>query len=111
MTSFIVFIVIYLAYVIFVINRKEKLNKFKKSMVVKYIVSKYKLDLKTINIKVLAHMTSLTTAFIVAITYFIISFIDNYFMKILLCFIIILPFQYIMYMLIGKMYQKNHKKI
>ena len=102
------FIIIYLFYVIFVINRKDKLNKLKKGTIVKYIVNRYKLDLKTINFKIFAHMIALTISFIISVTFFIISFFSSYFIKIGLCFIILIPFQYIMYMLIGKMYQKNH---
>ena len=107
--SIVVFIIFYLAYVIFVINRKDKLSKLKKGMIVNYIVTKYNIDLKQINFKVFAHMVALSTSFIIAVTFFIISFFDNYLFKILLCFIVLLPLQFIMYMIIGKMYQKNHK--
>lgn len=109
-TSLIIFVIFYLAYVIFVINRKDKLNKLKKGMIVNYIVTKYQLDLKTINFKVFAHMVALSTAFIMSTTFFIISFFDNYLIKVLLCFVVLLPLQFIMYMIIGKAYQKNHKK-
>jgi hypothetical protein len=105
--SLVTFIVIYLAYIVFVINRKEKLQKFKKSMMVQYLVIKYKIDIKKIDIKVLAHLIALTTSFILSATLFVISFIDNYILKIVLSFVIIIPFQYIMLMIIGKMYQKS----
>lgn len=109
-TSLIIFVIFYLAYVIFVINRKEQLSKLKKGMIVKYIVTKYKIDLKTVNFKIFAHMVALSTSFIISTTFFIISFFDNYLIKILLCFVVLIPLQFIMYMIIGKMYQKNHKK-
>ena len=110
MFCLVIFVFFYLAYVIFVINRKDKLDKLKKGMIVKYIVAKYQLDLKTINFKVFAHMVALSTAFIISITFFIISFFDSYILKVLLCFVVLLPLQFIIYMIIGKMYQKNHKK-
>lgn len=103
------FIVIYLAYVLFVINRKNKLEKLKKSANTIYLVKKYKLDLKQINFKILAHIIALSNAFIMSVTFFIISFIKNNYLKILVCFIIILPILYIMYMIIGKTYQKRGK--
>ena len=105
--SLVTFIVIYLAYVVFVINRKEKLQKLKKSMMVQYLVNKYKVDLKKVNMKVLGHIIALTTAFILSATLFVISFVDNYILKILLSFAILMPFQYIMFMIVGKMYQKS----
>ena len=104
--SLVTFVVIYLLYVVFVINRKEKLQKLKKSLMVQYIVKKYDVDLKQVNMKVLGHIIALTTSFILSATLFVISFVDNYVLKILLSFAIIMPFQYIMFMIIGKMYQK-----
>ena len=107
--SLITFVVIYLFYVIFVINKKSKLEKMKDNPGVIYLVSKYKLDLKKINMKVLAHMIALTNSFILSVTLFILSFVDNFMLKILLCFVIIIPFQYVMYMIIGKMYKKEKR--
>lgn len=107
--SLIMFIIIYLFYVIFVINRKNKLEKMKKNAGVLYLVNRYNIDLNKVNMKVLAHLIALTNSFILSITLFILSFIDNYFLKILACFIIIIPFQYIMYMIIGKMYKKEKR--
>ena len=105
--SFIVFIVVYLFYVIFVINKKNKLEKMKNNVSVVYLVKKYKLDLKKINMKIFAHTISLTNSFIIAITFFIISFVDNYYLKLLVCIAVIFPVLYIMYMIIGKMYQRK----
>ena len=102
--SLIMFIIIYLFYVIFVINRKNKLEKMKKNAGVLYLANRYNIDLNKVNMKVLAHLIALTNSFILSITLFILSFIDNYFLK-----IIIIPFQYIMYMIIGKMYQKEKR--
>lgn len=108
-SSIVVFIIVYLAYVVFVISRKDKLEKLKKGTIVKYLKSKYKINLKEINFKIFAHIIALSTAFIISVTFFIISFFDNVLLKILLCFAVLLPFQYLMYMLIGKLYKKNHK--
>ena len=109
--SLVTFIIIYLFYVIFVISRKSKLEKMKKNPGVLYLVNKYKIDLEKVNLKVLAHLIALTNAFILSITLFIVSFVDNYFLKILVCFVVIIPFEYIMYMIIGKMYKENRKKM
>ena len=107
--SLVTFIIIYLFYVIFVISRKSKLEKMKKNPGVLYLVNKYKIDLEKVNLKVLAHLIALTNAFILSITLFIVSFVDNYFLKILVCFVVIIPFEYIMYMIIGKMYKGKRK--
>lgn len=105
--SLVTFIIIYLSYVIFVINRKKQLEKMKKNNNVIYLINKYGLDLKKVNMKVLGHIIALTNAFILSITLFIISFVDKMFLKILICFVILIPLQYIMYDIIGKMYIKS----
>ncbi len=105
-----VFITIYLLYVIFVINKRDKLQKLKKGVIVSYIVKKYNLDLKKINLKVLGHMISLSIAFIISITFYIVSFVDNYVLKVLLSFVILMPFQLLIYNIIGILYKKEQKK-
>ena len=105
--SLITFIIIYLLYVIFVINKKKKLEKFKTSVYVTYLINVSKLDIKKVNIKVLAHIIALTNAFILSVTLFIIDFIDNIYLKFILGFIVVLILLFMMYFIIGKMYQKS----
>lgn len=102
--SFIAFIIIYLFYVVFVINKKRKLEKLKKNVSVIYLINKYNLDLNNINMKTFAHALALTNSFIISITFFAISFFYNYYMKLLICIVVIIPVLYIMYMILGKMY-------
>lgn len=98
------FIIIYLFYVFFVILRKKKLEKFKTNAYVSFLVTKYNVDLEKTNINVLAHAIALTNSFIVSSTLFIISFVPNLILMFVLALIIIVPFQLIMYHIIGKMF-------
>lgn len=107
--SLIVFVIIYLLYFIFVINKRSKLEKMKDNSNVIYLINKYGLDLKKVDIKVLGHIIALTNSFILSTTLFLISFINNLAFKILGCIIILIPFQFIMYHIIGKMYEKNNQ--
>lgn len=107
--SLIAFIIIYLFYVVFVINKKKKLEKLKNNVGVLYLINKYNLDLNKINLKVFAHSLALTNSFIISVTFFVISFFDNYYMKLLICIVVIVPVLYIMYMILGKMYGSKKK--
>ena len=105
--SIIMFVIIYLFYVFFVIIRKKKLEKFKTNAYVTFLVNKYNIDLERTNISVLAHSIALTNAFIVSATLFMISYISNILLILILAVIIIIPFQLIMYHIIGKMFGKK----
>ena len=108
--SVVVFVLIYLFYVFFVILRKKKLEKFKQNTYVNFLVTKYHIDLKKTNFKILAHAIALTNSFIISATLFVISFIDNWFYKIGISFVILVPLQFIMYALLGKLFQKKGSK-
>lgn len=105
--SIITFVVIYLFYVFFVILRKKKLEKFKKNAYVTFLVTKYNIDLERTNIYVLSNAIALTNAFIVSATLFMISYVSNIFLILILAVVIIIPFQLIMYHIIGKMFGKK----
>ncbi len=102
--SVVSFFIIYIFYVLFVISRKKKLEKFKSNSYVTFLVTKYKVDLNKTNIKTLAHAIALTNSFIISSTLFIISYVSNIALMMIVALIIIIPFQLIMYHIIGKMF-------
>lgn len=108
--SIIICLLIYLAYVVFVISKPDKLSKFKKGVIISYLVKVYKLDLKKINFKILAHIVSLSIAFIIAVTFYILSFIDNYYFKLVICFIVLILLQLLIYHIIGTIYKNISEK-
>ena len=105
----IIFIFLYLCYVLFVILRKKKLEKFSNNTYVKYLENVYQLDMQTIPIKQLAHVIAFANAFIITSTLYIIGITDNYLLKMLLAFVTLIPFQLVVYHIIGKIYQRKHK--
>lgn len=106
----IVFFSLYLCYVLFVIIRKKKLEKFSENIYVKYLENVYHLDMNTISIKQLAHVVALANAFIITVTLYVIGITENYLLKVLLAFAILIPFQILTYHVIGTCYQIKHKK-
>ena len=108
--SLITFIVIYLLYFIFVISKKNKLEKFENSMYVNFLVNISKIDIKKIDMKKLAHILAISNSFILAFTVFIVEYVDKLFLKLLVGFVVILPLLYITYFIIGKILKNKGKK-
>ncbi len=101
------FIVVYLIYYVFVISRKNVLNKFKNGKELTYLKYKYKIKVNNKNLKKLANTVVLGNSFIISTTLFIISYIDNFFVKLLVLMISILVLILGVYHIIGKYYQKQ----
>jgi len=107
----IVFLIIYLTYLFFIILRKSKLEKFKKNTYVNYLVRVNKLDFKKTNIKFLAHVVALTNAFIIALTFIIVSYIDNLILMLLFAFLALIPLQFGMYSIIGYFLKRREENV
>lgn len=105
----IIFVAFYLLYLIFVILRKKKLEKFKDSTYIKYLTKVYKLDHKKLDIKKAANLISLGNAFIVATTFLIVFSINNYLLLIAVTVLAVIPLLLIVYHIIGKILKKGEK--
>lgn len=105
-----VFSMIYLSYVLFVIIRKNKLDKFRNNTYVKYLENVYQLDMNNVSIKGMAHIIALANAMIITVTLYGVSITDNLLIKMVMAFAVLIPFQLLVYHIIGKLYQIKHKK-
>lgn len=109
--AIVAFFIIYGFYLIFVISRKRKLEQFKKNIYVVYLQTSYGIDLAKISFKKMANTIVLANAFIIALTFLAISAIPNYILKMISGFLLLIPFQFLIYHLIGRYYQKKQKKL
>lgn len=106
----ITFVLVYLLYLFFVILKEKKRSRYQDSTEITFLKKKYKLDIDAIGINKLSHVCALSNAFIIANTVLIIGFIDSYFLKAIVGFIILIPMILIVYTIIGKYYQKKQGK-
>ena len=104
------FLIIYLLYLFIIVLRKKGLNKFKTSKQLEYFQIKFKLDFDKINIKSFANTLALTNAFIIGLTLAIVGLVDNFILKLMIAFIILMPLIYIIYNMIGRHYKKKEGK-
>lgn len=107
----ITFLIIYLFYLIFVINRKKSLNKWKNGRELTFLKYRYKLDYNKINLKSLGNIIGLSNACIISTTITLISIFKNFFIQMLVGFITLIPLILIFYHLIGTHYSKKTRRV
>lgn len=108
-TYIISFILVYLFYLLFVLVRPKQLEKFKTSSYIVLLVKKYKIDLKSVNFKILAHTVCLGNSFILSTVLFAISWFKNPLFIILVGLITMIIITFLVYHIIGSMYRKKEK--
>ena len=103
----IVFVIVYLFYLVFVVlNKKKKDNIFNTNQS-KLITEPSGLDVSRINKSIFVQVISLANSFIVAFTFACSEFFDNYILKLLVCFVILIVLIFVIYKFIGFVYKKK----
>ena len=101
------FLFIYVLYLIMVIFNKKKMKNFFETNQAKYFISKCKLNTKKINPKPFANAIALANSGVIALTLVITEITTNYYLKLLICLIVLLPLTFISYSIIGNIYKKK----
>lgn len=105
------YIFIFIIYEIFVVARAKKNEKKKKDdkqpMEVKYLVNKYKFNLKKINYHKLLHVVALVSSFDIALIVSLAMLTDNYFLEIIIILVLVVPVILISYHLVYLVYKKR----
>ena len=102
-----VFLLIYFAEV-FIFNRNSlKDNKY--SIEVKYLVSKFNLDVKKISAKKILHLASLVAAVDVSLVYIILTnLVNNLYIGIIAAILLLIPLIIISYNILGSILTKKY---
>lgn len=101
------FVLVYLFYVIFVLCRKNVLNKFPNGANFLYLKKKYNIKINDNNIKKIANSIFLANSFILALAVSIVCYFDSFIVGILVCIIPIILMILVLYHLIGTYYSKK----
>lgn len=114
MLELVIFIVcfslVYLLYYAVVISRRKKLDKLVNSTECLYLKTRYHIDVTKIPIKTLANHLALTNAFIMSLTVLIISIVENWILKFICGFFVLIVLILLFYHLLGRYYQKRQKE-
>lgn len=109
------FWIVLLAYeIIFIIPMKKykegklKKKKEKKELAeIRYLVSKYNLDMKKVNYNQLLQIVALISSFDITIIVTIVALVDNYLLSLLMCMLLVIPVVMVSYWLVFKFYKKR----
>lgn len=101
------YLLVFIIYQLFIIKKAKKKNVKKRPMEVNYLISKYKLDLKKINYKKLLMIISLVSSLDISIIVTLVALFNNYFLKILIALVLVIPIIMFSYSFIGKYYKKK----
>ena len=104
---FIVFLVVYTASYFMTFKKLKKYDRKKLPTNVKYLVFKYNIDVVGLGYKKVYKNLMLCDSFIVALLFSITRFIDNIYIRMLVCFILIFPLFAGIYHLIAMYYKKE----
>ena len=103
----IVFVLVYLFYLFFVVLNKKKRSNIFDTNQARLIIWSNKLDVSKINKSLFVQVISISNSFIVAFTFACSEFFDNYILKLLVCFVVLMVLIFVIYRLIGFVYKKK----
>lgn len=101
------FLLVFLIYQIFIVKKAKRKNSKKRPMEVEYLISKYHIDMKKVNYKKLLLTISLISSFDISIIVTLVLFFENYFLKLLIALLLVVPVIMISYHFVGKYYKKK----
>ena len=105
------FLFIFIIYELLIVNKAKKNVRKKKDnkepMEVKYLVSKYKFNLKKIDYNKLLHVVALVSSFDMAIIVSVAMLFDSYIVQLLIMLVLVVPVILISYHIVYLVYKKK----
>ena len=105
------FIFIFIIYELFIVTKAKKNEKKKKEnkqpVEVKYLINKYKFDMKKINYHELLHTCALVSSFDMALIVSISMIFDSYLFQLIMVLILVVPVILISYHFVYLVYKKR----
>ena len=103
----IMFAIVYLFYVIFVLNRKNVLKNFPNGKEMKYLKFKYGIKVNEKNLKGIANSVFLGNSFIISTTVFVVCLFNNLLLEIIVGLVTLIILMLSVYHVIGTYYKKK----
>ena len=106
--SFLFILVIYEIFIVSKAKKNEKKKiKNKEPVEVKYLIAKYKVNLKKINYHELLHVCALVSSFDMALIVSLAHLFENSFLQILLILVLVVPVILVSYHIVYLVYKKR----
>lgn len=100
------FFLVLLVYEIFIVHKAKK-KKEKKPMEVKYLITKYNLNMKKVDYAQLLQIVALVSSFDISFIVSVVLILDSYLWQILAALILVLPVILVSYHFVGLFYRKK----
>lgn len=98
------FLFVFLIYQLFIVRGAKRKNSVKRPMEIRYLESRYKIDIKLVDYKRLLLVVSLVSSFDIAFLVSIVMMIHHYILEILVAFVVVIPLILFSYHLVGIYY-------
>ena len=105
-----IFALIYIIYSVFFNKKRKDYKDLKKNDEIKFFIKKYDLDMRKTKYKSLLRTLTFINSFIISLETTIVLYIDNYVVKIIVCFISSIILLYVLYTIIGNYYKKKENE-
>ena len=105
--SFIFILVIYEIFIVSKAKKNEKKKENKCPTEIKYLILKYKFDLKKLNYHKLLHVCAFVSSFDMALIVSISMLVDNYVLQLLIVVVLVIPVILVSYHLVYLCYKKK----
>lgn len=100
------FFLVLLVYEIFIV-RKSKKKKDKKPIEVKYLITRYHLNMKKVDYLQLLQIVALVSSFDISFIVSVAMILDSYLWQIIVALVLVLPVILVSYHLVGVIYKKK----
>ena len=104
------FLLVLIIYLVFINKRKSTYSKLKKNDYIRLFIARYNLDVRKTKYKTILTVAAFINSFILAFTAVLTLKIDNFFYKILVCFVVVFSLIYALYELAGRILKKKEGK-
>lgn len=100
------FFLVFTIYELFIV-RKSKKKKAKYPIEVKYLVTKYHLDMKKVDYPQLLQIVALVSSFDISLIVSVVLILDSYLWQLLAAVVLVLPVILVSYHFVGMFYRKR----
>ena len=105
-----IFLLVYVCDYLFSYKKLKKYDRKKAPLNINYLVLKYKIDVVKIGYKKIAKSLIMCDSFIISFLFTITRFINNIYIRLITCFILVFPLFAGIYHLVAKYYKKESEK-
>ena len=104
------FLLIYILYAVFFNKKRKQYSKLKDNDIVKVFIARYDIDVRKVEYKKVLNVCTIITSFILSFTATLVLYINNFWLSIVIAFIVLFILIYSLFTIAGKYFKKMEGK-